>query len=205
MRREPSPSTRNDLEITGDTGTAIQAGVVHGGIQIRPSDDTYAPPRQLPMDAAVFVNRETYLANLDQLLQTGRTGNDPRTAVSAITGAPGVGKTALAVHWAHRVRKHFTDGQLYIDLQGHGPGTTLEAAQALEGILRALNVAAHRIPQDLDGRAAVYRSILTGRRLLIVLDNANSADQVRPLLPGSSGSLVIVTSRSALAGLVARE
>ncbi|MCA1708369.1 MAG: tetratricopeptide repeat protein, partial [Actinobacteria bacterium] len=125
--------------------------------------------------------------------------------ISAIAGTAGVGKTALVVHWAHRVREHFPDGQLFVNLRGYDPGPPMSSEQALEEFLRALGVPAERIPAGVEERAALYRSLLDGRRILIVLDNANSTEQVRPLLPGSPTCCAVVTSRSRLAGLVIRD
>ncbi len=125
--------------------------------------------------------------------------------ISAIGGTAGVGKTALAVHWAHQVAGLFPDGQLYVNLRGHDPGQPMPATDALAGFLRALGVPGHDIPPDADQRAARYRSLLAGKQLLVVLDNAGSADQVRPLLPGSGACTVVITSRDAMAGLVARD
>jgi tetratricopeptide (TPR) repeat protein len=118
--------------------------------------------------------------------------------------ARGVGKTALAVHWARRVCRTFPDGQLYVNLRGYDPGQPVTAGDALAGFLRALGMPGEDIPQELDERAAAYRTLLEGRRILVVLDNADAVEQVRPLLPGSPSSLVLVTSRNSLAGLVAR-
>jgi tetratricopeptide (TPR) repeat protein len=115
----------------------------------------------------------------------------------------GVGKTALAVHWAHRARDQFPDGDLYVNLRGYGPGPPLLPSQGLEEFLKAMDVPPERIPHDAETRAAMYRTLLNRRRVLIVLDNASSAEQVRPFLPGSPGCLVMVTSRSLLPGLVA--
>ncbi|MCA1673826.1 MAG: AfsR family transcriptional regulator, partial [Actinobacteria bacterium] len=114
------------------------------------------------------------------------------------------GKTALALRWAHRVRGEFPDGQLYVNLRGYDPDQPLVATDALAGFLRALGMAGQHIPLEVDERATAYRSLLDGRRMLIVLDNASSVEQVRPLLPGSPSCLVVVTSRDSLAGLVAR-
>jgi tetratricopeptide (TPR) repeat protein len=116
-----------------------------------------------------------------------------------------VAKTALAVHWAHRVRQWFTDGDLYVDMRGYGPGPPLAVDQALDTFLRALHVPAEQIPADTEGRAALYRSVLTGKRVLIVVDNVSTVSQVRPLLPATPTCMAIITSRSRLSGLVARE
>ncbi len=125
--------------------------------------------------------------------------------ISAIAGTAGVGKTALAVQWAHQVAERFPDGQLYANLRGYDPGQPVRAGDALGRFLRALGVPGPDVPADDEERAACYRSLLAGRRILIVLDNATDADQVRPLLPGTPGSLAVVTSRDSLAGLVARD
>lgn len=160
-----------------------------------------AVPAQLPPDVAGFTGRSEQLALLDGWLDAV----DPPAAllISAIAGTAGVGKTALAVRWAHQVRERFPDGQLYVNLRGYDPDEPMAAADALARMLSALGVAAPAIPADVDERAARYRSELAGRRMLIVLDNAGDVDQVRPLLPGTATSAVVVTSRDSLAGLVA--
>lgn len=158
------------------------------------------PPSQLPRALLDFVGRKAELDRLDTLL----AAVDQAVAVAVITGMAGVGKTALAVHWAHRVSHHFPDGQLYVNLRGFDPtGPAVEPAEAIRGFLDALAVPPQLIPVNLAAQAALYRSMLAGRRMLVVLDNARSADQVRPLLPGSPGCLVVVTSRDSLIGLVA--
>ncbi|GAA0390190.1 hypothetical protein Acor_46820 [Acrocarpospora corrugata] len=157
-------------------------------------------PRQLPLDVYGFTGRTGQLTLLDALLARGRT-----VVISAVAGTAGVGKTALAVHWAHRAAKRFPDGQLYVDLRGYDPERPVPAADALAGFLRGLGVAGPDIPDGLPERAALYRTVVAGRRMLVVLDNASGADHVRPLLPGSPSCFVVVTSREDLAGLVARE
>lgn len=155
-------------------------------------------PAQLPADTSIFVGRDAELAELDVRL---RTGSSP--VVVIITGMPGVGKTALAVHWAHRMAERFPSGQLYVNLRGYSADPPVEPAASLASFLRALGVPDERLPRALDERAALYRSLLARRRMLILLDNAADAGQVRPLLPGAGGSVVVVTSRRDLAGLVA--
>jgi tetratricopeptide (TPR) repeat protein len=153
------------------------------------------PPRELPPDVFGFVGRDEELARLD-----GFT-----TGVVAISGTAGVGKTALAVHWAHRLASRYPDGQLYVDLRGYGPEPPTEPAEVLAAFLRALGVDALDVPYEPAERGALYRSLLAGRTMLVLLDNAHSADVVRPLLPGSLSCLVVVTSRDSLPGLVARD
>jgi Helix-turn-helix domain/NB-ARC domain len=161
-------------------------------------------PRQLPAPVAHFVGRAGELMALSRLLPKARA-DTPALVISAIGGTAGVGKTALAVHWAHQVARRFPDGQLHVNLRGNDPGQPMSAADALAGFLRALGVPGQEIPAEADERAARYRSLLAGRRVLVLLDNAGSVEQVRPLLPGAPACVAVVTSRDALAGLVARE
>jgi DNA-binding SARP family transcriptional activator/Tfp pilus assembly protein PilF len=157
-------------------------------------------PAQLPVDVRGFVGRTTELAELDGLLSA-----DVPVAMSVVAGTAGVGKTALAVRWAHRVRDRFPDGQLYVDLRGYGPDESVSPADALAGFLRSLGLDGPAIPEDLAERAARFRTLVDQRRMLIVLDNARTVEQVRPLLPAGSSCFTLVTSRDSLAGLVARE
>jgi tetratricopeptide (TPR) repeat protein len=161
-------------------------------------------PRQLPAAVPHFVGRSAELA---QLTRFADGADEERTVViSAVGGTAGVGKTALAVHWAHQVADRFPDGQLYVNLRGFDPGgRVVDPADAVRRFLEALDVPPQRIPVDLDARSALYRSLLVGRRMLVMLDNARDVAQVRPLLPGAAGCLVLVTSRGDLAGLVAVE
>jgi DNA-binding SARP family transcriptional activator len=164
-----------------------------------------AVPAQLPLDVYGFVGRDAELARLDRALATAA---DQPTAVviCALSGTAGVGKTSLAIHWAHRVRDRFPDGQLHVNLRGFDPtGPAMAPAEAVRCFLVALGVAPERIPVDLPDQVSAYRSLVADRRLLVVLDNARDAAQVRPLLPGAPGCLVIVTSRDPLPGLVAAE
>lgn len=158
-------------------------------------DPVSTVPRQLPQDVAAFTGREQEIGELDELLeQPNRT-----VVLSAIAGTPGVGKTALAVHWGHRVAERFPDGQLYLNLRGYDVGAPVQAADAALTLLKALQVA--DVPQGLDERTGLLRSTLATKKVLLVLDNASSAEQVRPLLPASATCFALITSRDALSGL----
>ncbi len=163
-------------------------------------------PRELPAPVPGFVGRQADLDELDRLATSARerAGNGG-LAIAAICGGGGVGKTALAVQWAHRRAADFPDGQLYIDLRGFSSREPVEAADALGRFLHALGVEPGRVPAGVDEGAARFRTMLAGRRMLVVLDNAVSSDHVRPLLPGSASCMVVVTSRDSLAGLVAAD
>jgi DNA-binding SARP family transcriptional activator len=169
-----------------------------------PARDTQVPA-ELPADAAGFSGRAADLARLDALLPSAGGRRDTAVVISAIAGTAGVGKTALAVHWAHRIRNRFPDGQLYLNLRGYAAGSPVAPHEGLTRFLRALGVAPEAVPVDEEEAANLYRTRLADKRVLILLDNAASADQVRPLLPGSPGCLVVVTSRDRLTGLVAKE
>jgi DNA-binding SARP family transcriptional activator/tetratricopeptide (TPR) repeat protein len=159
-------------------------------------------PAQLPPDTVAFTGRSDHLRQLDTF-GAPRAARSPRTGV--ICGTAGVGKTALAVHWAHQVADQFPDGQLYVNLHGYSTGPAVPPIEAIGMFLRSLGIGADRIPIDLAEASALYRSTLAGRRMLVLLDNARSADQVRPLLPGSGDCLALITSRDRLGGLVARD
>ncbi|MFC7590826.1 ATP-binding protein [Nonomuraea antimicrobica] len=171
-----------------------------GSGRARAAASTAVPAQQLPAAVAGFTGRAEALTLLDRTLA-------PETSYQlVITGTAGVGKTSLAVHWAHRVRDRFPDGQLYVNLRGFDPsGSPVTPAEAIRGFLDALQVSPQRIPGAVDAQAALYRSLLADRRMLVLLDNARDAEQVRPLLPGSPGNVVIVTSRNQLSSLVAAE
>jgi tetratricopeptide (TPR) repeat protein len=162
-------------------------------------------PRQLPSDVAGFSGRAEALKALDELLARRPEAAGP-VVISAIAGTAGVGKTALAVHWAHRMADRFPDGQLYVNLRGFDPaGQPVEPATAVRGFLDGLGVAPQRVPSGFDAQVSLYRSLVADRQLLVVLDNAGDPEQVRPLLPGAPGCLVLVTSRNQLTGLVATD
>jgi tetratricopeptide (TPR) repeat protein len=168
------------------------------------AEEGRAVPRQLPGPVRQFTGRGDELAALTGLLDNGH-GTASAMVISAVGGTAGVGKTALVVHWAHHVADRFPDGQLYVNLRGYDSGPPMPAGDALAGFLRSLGMAAHDIPSDTAERAAAYRSLLAGRRVLVLLDNASQPEQVRPLLPGNPGCVTVVTSRDALPGLAARD
>ena len=163
------------------------------------------PPRELPAVVRHFTGRARELDALTAMLDEVGEQMPAAVVISAIGGTAGVGKTALAVHWAHQVAGRFPDGQLYVNLRGYDPGQPMPATDALAGFLRALGLDGQNIPHEEAERAARYRSLLAGRRMLVVLDNARSAEHVRPLLPGTPTCVTVVTSRDSLAGLVARD
>jgi DNA-binding SARP family transcriptional activator len=163
-------------------------------------------PRELPGPPRHFVGRAEELAELTKLLDQASDDMPGTVVISAISGSAGVGKTALAVQWANQVAGRFPDGQLYANLRGFDPsGDPVRPAEAIRGFLDALGVASPQQPTAIQAQAGLYRSLLASRRVLVVLDNARDADQVRPLLPGKSACMVVVTSRSKLAGLVAAD
>ena len=171
--------------------TAVPSRAAH------PAGATTAPAAPI---GARFVGRQSHLDGLTRLADIEENG----LSAAVICGAGGVGKTALAIHWGHQNINRFPDGQLYLDLRGSGTASRLvQPGDALVRFLRALGVHPMRMPSTVDEKAAFYRTLLAGRRTLILLDDAHSPAQVRPLLPGSPASVVLVTSRDRLAGLVA--
>ncbi|MEW2464213.1 BTAD domain-containing putative transcriptional regulator [Streptomyces sp. NPDC046994] len=173
-----------------------------------PSASVSVPPAQLPPAPEPFTGRRAEVARLVAEVDGAAAvpGAGRTLVIGAIGGMAGVGKTALALHLAHRLSDRFPDGQLYADLRGFDPSRPpLSPQDVLRGFLCGLGVMPQHMPRDPDGQTALYRSVLAGRRVLVVLDNALDSDQVRPLLPGTSDSLVLVTSRNKLLGLVANE
>ncbi|MEU3525156.1 BTAD domain-containing putative transcriptional regulator [Streptomyces sp. NPDC038707] len=169
-----------------------------------PAGPPEARPSQLPGLNRHFVGRAAHLRELDRLLLAPGE-RDGQVPAALITGPPGVGKTALALRWAHRVLGRFPDGQLYVDLHGHARQRPLDALEAMASFLRALGVPGDRIPGTLGEATSLYRTRLSGRRVLVLVDNAWDEEQIRPLIPGDAGCAVLVTSRNALPDLAARE
>jgi len=200
-------------ELAAEPGTQLRE--LHRGILAAdPSLDAPEPvhtpsgwtvPRQLPAVPRLFAGRSAELARLDALLpEPGREAS--AVVISALSGTAGIGKTALAVHWAHRVADRFPDGQLYVNLRGFDRQTAaVSAAETIIGFLDALRIPPERVPSGQAAQVALYRSVLADRRMLVVLDNARDADHVRPLLPAAPGCLALITSRDQLIGLVATE
>ncbi len=192
LTADPALTTAVPAKAGTDAGTKIS--------RLRPV------PAQLPHHIADFTGRDAELGRLDALLDQDSSGTRNAVVITVITGTAGVGKSALALYWAHRVRDQFPDGQLYVNLRGFGPtGSAMEPDEAIHGFLDAFAVPSDRMPLELDARAALYRSILADLRVLVVLDNARDIDQVRSLLPGSPGCVVVVTSRNGLSSLVAAD
>ncbi|WP_344927414.1 ATP-binding protein [Saccharopolyspora gregorii] len=187
------------------SGHVVQAGQIHGDVHFhQPHAPARSIPRQLPPRLRHFVDRGVEQDALTTLLNGGSAAG--LVLLSMIDGVAGVGKSSLVVHWAHHVRNRFPDGELYVNLRGFDPAAEpMPTADALRDFLLALDVAHDMIPVDPGNRASMLRSLLHGRRMLLVLDNARSTAQVRPLLPGCDGCLVLVTSRNRLDDLVMSE
>jgi DNA-binding SARP family transcriptional activator len=198
---EPSASVQELHRQILSGGMPIEEQPASVPPEARPQSFDLTVPAQLPAGTAVFTGRARALKRLDELLADAVDG----VALGVISGTAGVGKTTVAVQWAHQVRERFPDGQLYVNLRGYSSSPPMRPIEALAAFLRALGVPADQVPVDPDQAAALYRTLLAGKRVLVVLDNAKTAEQVRPLLPGTSGCLVLVTSRERLGGLIARE
>jgi DNA-binding SARP family transcriptional activator/tetratricopeptide (TPR) repeat protein len=190
---------------TGDHQTSDRHAAPDDGDDRRQGapNSTTVVPRQLPAAPVRFAGRHREVRSLTMRLGA-RTHNAP--AIVVISGIPGVGKTALALHWTHQVQQRFPDGQLYVNLRGFDNSPApVTAAEAISGFLVGMGVSPRQIPSQLDAQAALYRSLLADKRMLIVLDNVRDEEQVRPLLPGSPECMVLMTSRNELAGLIAAE
>ncbi|MFT7837135.1 tetratricopeptide repeat protein [Saccharothrix sp. BKS2] len=184
-------------------GSVVQAGSIGGDVHVHPAVREQPPPRQLPPVPARFVGRAAELERLTSLLDAAEAGG--AAPVLALSGAGGIGKTWLVVRWAYRHLDRFPDGQLFVDLRGFSPDSDpMEMGVAVRGFLDALGVEPGRIPTDLHAQAALYRSLVAGRRMLIVLDNAATAEQAAPLLPGGRSCVVVTTSRRTPNTLVSR-
>ncbi|WP_146073717.1 ATP-binding protein [Amycolatopsis sp. CA-126428] len=191
-------------EMAGSAHGVVQAREINGGVHFHRSRHVVSHrPGQLPAVDRHFVNRRAELGLLDDLHRDRK--NRKAAAICTITGSAGVGKTSLAVFWSHRVGDDFPDGQLYVNLRGYDPGPPVSPETALAHFLRSFDVHPNTMPKDLSGRAALFRSLVAGKQFLILLDNALSSGQVRPLLPGVSNCLVLVTSRKRLPGLSVHE
>ena len=185
-------------------GVVVQAHTVEGGVNITVPERKAVVPRQVPTFIPEFVGRRAELEELTAALD--ETIGAGMVVVSAVEGSAGIGKTTLALYWARKHNYRFPDGQLYVNLAGFDPTSEpMEPAVAVRGFLDAFEIPPSRIPASLDAQAALYRSIVAPRRMLIVLDNCRDSAQVRPLLPGGTSCMVIVTSRRKLEGLIARE
>ncbi|WP_203786951.1 ATP-binding protein [Paractinoplanes rishiriensis] len=195
------------LEMLRAVDDAHQAGRLAASARTeidRHGADSPPAPRQLPAGPRHFAGRAAELSELGRIAAEAAVPGGA-VVVSAIAGTAGIGKTALAVHWARGAADRFPDGQLYVNLRGYGPGVPLTPAEAVRGFLDAFAVPPSEMPSAVDGLFGLYRSLVAGKRILVVLDNARDAEQVRPLLPGSSGCLAVVTSRDRLASLIAVE
>jgi DNA-binding SARP family transcriptional activator/Tfp pilus assembly protein PilF len=198
MGVDPGPELRTLHQRIIEADPALTAAQLSAGSHAR------VPPRELPPAVSHFTGRAGELSALTRLLDQADTQEAGTVVISAIGGIAGIGKTTLALHWAHQHLDRFPDGQLWVNLRGFDPrGDPMPAEVAVGEFLEALGVAPAAVPASLDARARLYRSLLAGKRVLVVLDNAHDTSQVTPLLPGSPGCSALVTSRRDLAGLIA--
>lgn len=200
VHNEASGGLRGPVVQAGSIDHLSLCGPAHVG-----SDQAELLPRQLPLAIRDFTGRAEQVTALDALLADNAGAGRGAVVISAVDGTAGIGKTTLAVWWAHRVQDRFPHGTLYANLRGYGPDDPATASEVLDGFLRGLGIPGGAIPHGVDAQAGLFRSVLAGRQVLVVLDNAHSADQVRPLLPGTPGCVVVVTSRDSLTGLVVTE
>src|SRR6266545_7841481 len=190
--------THNEVS-SDNVHTVVQTGMLRGDIHLHTGSARRSSlPRQLPLPPRSCTGREHEVRQISTIVADC-------AQVLVVEGPGGVGKTTLALHWAYRNLKQYPDGQLYVDLRGFAAaGAPAQAAAVLDGFLAALGVEAGAVPAEPEAAAAMYRSALAGRRVLVVLDNALDTRQVLPLLPGGSSCTVLVTSRSRLSGLATR-
>jgi tetratricopeptide (TPR) repeat protein/transcriptional regulator with XRE-family HTH domain len=203
---QPAPWQRPKLARALGVSADRLEELLAGGVLTGPPGPVAALPRQLPPATPDFTGRAAELAALTRMLDDAAAGAPGTVVISVIAGTAGVGKTALAVRWAHEIAGRFGDGQLYVNLRGFDPsGAPVAPEAAIRGFLDALGLRPDGIPAGPEAQAGLYRSLLAERKMLIVLDNAGDERQVRPLLPASPASLVLITSRSQLSGLAAAD
>jgi tetratricopeptide (TPR) repeat protein len=199
-RPKPAAPAVHNEATAALTGQLVQAGVITGGVHVYEMPYTMPIPRQLPLPPTPFVGRDHEMAALNDA-----AGSAGTVIISALAGAGGIGKTWLAAHWAHQQAHRFPDGQLFVDLRGFSPDSEpMNTAVAVRGFLDALGVDPAAIPVDLQAQAALWRSLVAGRRMLILLDNAANTEQILPLLPGGDSCTVVITSRRTLTPMIAR-
>ena len=201
---------RNGIRLLDDAGLEprelrnLQSNILNSAPELAPiaSHSEHQPPRDLPLDVADFTGRQAEIERLTSLVMNGDRPENRRLVISAIAGTGGVGKTALAIHLGHLLANHFPDGQLYTNLHGYDDRQKLGPDQVLDRFLRALGVSDRAIPKERSERISLYRSLLTGRRILIILDNVSSADQIRELFPNTNSCVTLITSRDTLGSVV---
>lgn len=201
-RGRPADRSKSaELRDSTVSGSVVQAGEIQGGVHLHfAGQEQPVRPRELPPPPAHFTGREAELAELDRFAEQSAGSDVP--LVTVVIGTGGVGKTALLSHWLHQRRADFPDGQFYVDLHGFSPLEAAAPSEVLGRFLRALGIAPEKIPAGLEERSALFRTLTFGRRVAILADNAVSAAQVRALLPGPGTSLVAVTSRRSIHGLL---